>query len=150
MPIFINSPWFRHLFVPNLSIWQCSIGSGNVSFVKTFSLLTKIKLDGAFILFLKHPHSKRFGFIILSCLCVFELCVKLNFYQSDILVLTQLVLVSEAKQSESRVLFQFNLTNGLVAYNKDFFQADAIIDQILCPNFAIFYWEWRRNICKNV
>ena len=42
------------------------------------------------------------------------------------------------------------LTNGFVGYNKDFFQAEAIIDQILCPNLAIFFWEWRRNICKNM
>ena len=26
------------------------------------------------------------------------------------------------------------LTNGFVGYNKDFFQADAIINQYLCPN----------------
>jgi hypothetical protein len=43
LSIFINSPWFRHLLVPNLSIWQCSIGSGNVSFEKC--LVSWLKLS---------------------------------------------------------------------------------------------------------
>ena len=38
------------------------------------------------------------------------------------------------------------LTNGFVGYNKDFFQADAIINQYLCPNLAMFNGEWRRNM----